>query len=318
MGYNRFSRNRRMHSRILWGFTLIELLVVLAIIGVLVALLLPAVQSARDSTRRLQCMNNLKQIGLALHNYHQSVGTFPMGGSKNNRKLDQDSYDQWSNWSAHAAILPSLEQSPMFNAINFDFAPEITDGVSHPMNATVNLAIVGVFLCPSDGRAGQQNTCSYHGSYGTTTNDNYPQTGGCTGLFTVEQAYGIPNCRDGTSATVAFAEALVGDGMGYGRIGHNFTDPSRYRGNVFMSATRGRPAGLADRRRLPGQGRRDGRPRRLRDRVPDDQLHRRPPRLAVGPGRDRVLDVQHHPDAQRPPVSVRRLPVQRHARLEHG
>ena len=76
----------------------------------------------------------------------------------------------------------------MFNAINFDFAPEITDGVSHPMNVTVNLAIVSMFLCPSDARAGQQNTCSYHGSYGTTTNDNYPQTGGCTGLFTVEQS----------------------------------------------------------------------------------------------------------------------------------
>ena len=78
--------------------------------------------------------NNLKQIGLALHNYHQAFGAFPMGGSKNNRKLNGDSYDQWSVWSAHAAILPGLEQTPMFNAINFDFAPEITDGVSHPMN----------------------------------------------------------------------------------------------------------------------------------------------------------------------------------------
>ena len=125
----------------------------------------------------------------------------------------------------------------MFNAFTFDFAPEITDGVSHPMNATVNLTVVGLFLCPSDARAGLQNTCSYHGSYGTTTNDNYPDTGGCTGLFTVQQSYAIPSCVDGTSNTVAFAEALVGDGMGYGRIGNNFTNPSRFRGNVFMSAT---------------------------------------------------------------------------------
>jgi prepilin-type N-terminal cleavage/methylation domain-containing protein/prepilin-type processing-associated H-X9-DG protein len=232
-----------MHSRLRCGFSLIEVLVVLAIIGVLVALLLPAVQAARDSARRLQCVNNLKQIGLALHNYHQRIGTFPMGGSRNNRKLTGDSYDQWCNWSAHAALLPNLDQIPMFNAINFDFAPETNDGVSHPMNATVNLAIVGVLLCPSDARAGQYNTCSYAGSYGTTTNDNYPQTGGCTGLFTVEQAFGISNCRDGTSATVAFSEALVGDGLGYGRIGHYFTDPSRYRGNVFMSATVSAPPG---------------------------------------------------------------------------
>ena len=103
-------------------------------------------------------------------------------------------------------VLPGLEHSPMFNAINFDFAPEITDGVSHPMNATVNLTVVAMFLCPSDARAGQQNSCSYQGSYGTTTNDNYPQTGGCTGLFTVQQSFGIPTCTDGTSGTVAFAE----------------------------------------------------------------------------------------------------------------
>jgi prepilin-type N-terminal cleavage/methylation domain-containing protein/prepilin-type processing-associated H-X9-DG protein len=243
MAYNMLPRNSAARLRISSGFTLIEVLVVLAIIGVLVALLLPGVQTARDAARRLQCTNNLKQIGLALHNYHQSFGAFPMGGSKNNRKLNGDSYDQWSNWGAPAALLPDLEQTPMFNAINFDFAPEITDGVSHPMNSTVNLSIVLTFLCPSDARAGQQNTCSYHGSYGTTTNDNYPQTGGCTGLFTVEQSFRISNCLDGSSATVAFSEALVGDGMGYGRIGHNFTNPSRYRGNVFMSATVPAPPG---------------------------------------------------------------------------
>ena len=188
------SKQLNTQSRTLSGFTLIELLVVLAIIGTLAGLLLPAVQSARDGARRLQCVNNLKQIGLALHNYHQSCGSFPMGGSKNNRKLNGDSYDQWSNWGAPAALLPDLEQTPMFNAINFDFAPEITDGISHPMNSTVNLSIVLTFLCPSDARAGQQNSCSYHGSYGTTTNDNYPQTGGCTGLFTVE--IGRASCRE--------------------------------------------------------------------------------------------------------------------------
>jgi prepilin-type N-terminal cleavage/methylation domain-containing protein/prepilin-type processing-associated H-X9-DG protein len=231
------------HSQMRKGVTLIELLTVIAIIAILFALLLPALQSGRDAARRLQCANNLKQIGLALHNYHQSVGAFPMGGSRNNRKLNGDSYDQWSNWSSLAAILPDVDQTPMFNAINFDFAPEITDGVSHPMNSTINLMVIRAFLCPSDAIAGEQNTCSYHGSYGTTTNDNYPQTGGCTGLFTVEQSIRIANCSDGASNTVAFAEALVGDGKGYGRIGHYTTDPSRYRGNVFMSATVPPPPG---------------------------------------------------------------------------
>src|SRR4051812_35818005 len=96
------------------AFTLIELLVVIAIIGILIGLLLPAVQMARDAARRTQCVNNLKQIGLALHNYHATIGSFPMGGSKNNRKMAQDTYDQWTVWSAHAALLPGLEQSAMF------------------------------------------------------------------------------------------------------------------------------------------------------------------------------------------------------------
>jgi prepilin-type N-terminal cleavage/methylation domain-containing protein/prepilin-type processing-associated H-X9-DG protein len=225
------------------GFTLIELLVVIAIIAVLIGLLLPAVQAARDAARRAQCVNNLKQIGLALHNYHSSVGTFPMGGSKNNRKMVPGFYDFWTVWSAHAALLPGLDQGPMFNAINFDFAPELQDGIVQPTNGTITLTVVHVFLCPSDPDAGQVNTNSYHGCYGTTTNDNYPQTGGCTGLFTVQQAYQIADCPDGTSATIAFSEALVGDGKGYGRTGNNTTNPSRYRGNTFQSASVPEPPG---------------------------------------------------------------------------
>jgi len=225
------------------GFTTIELLVVISIIGVLIALLLPAVQAARESARRAQCTNNLKQIGLALHNYLSAYGTFPMGGSKNNRMTTQGTYDQYDVWSAHAAMLAQLDQAPWFNAINFDFAPEIDDGIAHPMNQTVTLRVLGLFLCPSDSYAGVHVTNSYHGSYGTTTNQNYPQSGGCTGLFTVEAAAGIASCTDGTSTTIAFSEALVGDGRGAARIGNNTATPSRYRGNAYQGSSVPAPPG---------------------------------------------------------------------------
>src|SRR5271156_5073566 len=103
------------------GFTLIELLVVIAIIAVLIALLLPAVQAAREAARRSQCTNNLKQIGLALHNYHASQGSFPLatsvavgGGSAGTN------YQPWGTWSALALMLPYLEQQPLYAAANFN------------------------------------------------------------------------------------------------------------------------------------------------------------------------------------------------------
>src|SRR4051794_36397546 len=106
-----------MPSRTRRGFTLIELLVVIAIIAVLIALLLPAVQAAREAARRSQCINNMKQIGLGLHNYHSSNDTFPMGGSKGMRCMG--CYDPWESWSAQGCMLSYLEQQPLYNAINF-------------------------------------------------------------------------------------------------------------------------------------------------------------------------------------------------------
>ena len=109
------------------GFTLIELLVVIAIIAVLIGLLLPAVQAAREAARRIQCTNNLKQIGLALHNYHDTFGVFPPGGITGFKPRGRVLDDQiWANLckanllSWRALILPQMEQNPLYNGINFD------------------------------------------------------------------------------------------------------------------------------------------------------------------------------------------------------
>src|SRR6266478_6239401 len=124
------------------GFTLIELLVVIAIIAVLIALLLPAVQAAREAARRAQCVNNMKQIGIALHNYHTVQNTFPMGMSM----AWWASYGYFADW---------------------------TNSIADSKNSTIYLTRIGGFLCPSDGQAGIQNINSYFGSIGTTVANGF-------------------------------------------------------------------------------------------------------------------------------------------------
>ena len=126
------------------AFTLIELLVVLAIIGILLALLLPAVQMARESARKTQCQNNLRQIGLALHNYHDTYSCYPAGWIGVNvaaGTLDQAGLNGWA-WGSK--LLPMLDQAPLYNKIRFPLA--MTD----PGNADVRVAPLSVFRCPSD------------------------------------------------------------------------------------------------------------------------------------------------------------------------
>jgi prepilin-type N-terminal cleavage/methylation domain-containing protein/prepilin-type processing-associated H-X9-DG protein len=201
------------------GFTLIELLVVIAIIAVLIALLLPAVQSAREAARRAQCSNNLKQMGLAMHNYHTASNTFPPGGSANSA-YSAGYIVSWGTWSAQALMLGYMEQQPLYNAANFNWATAMSPAWN--INSTVTCSNVAVFLCPSDGMSpvptmNQQftgETNNYLASMGTTTNYSatWPGFLDTTGVFTQGyRSYGTQAITDGTSNTIAFGESLIGD-----------------------------------------------------------------------------------------------------------
>jgi prepilin-type N-terminal cleavage/methylation domain-containing protein/prepilin-type processing-associated H-X9-DG protein len=132
------------------AFTLIELLVVIAIIAVLIALLLPAVQAAREAARRTQCRNNLKQIGLALHNYHATYQVLPMGSYLG--PVSTGELNRATSWAL--AILPYMEQDPIYNAINFDHSLLCNrpgwGSPNHLTNTTIGRQYVESYLCPSD------------------------------------------------------------------------------------------------------------------------------------------------------------------------
>jgi len=214
------------------GFTLIELLVVIAIIAVLIALLLPAVQSAREAARRAQCTNNLKQLGLAVHNYHSTYNVLPAEemwmGATAGSGAGGGSWGWNASWPV--CLLPNIEQGPLYNAYNQSWTPD------WPPNSTVSNNALAALLCPSDNQKARPNhpwaPMNYTGNFGgpgpirvwsgifvtpftCSTSNQIPingwPVGTCWWGADSNLAYfGLEGVTDGSSNTALFSERLLG------------------------------------------------------------------------------------------------------------
>jgi prepilin-type N-terminal cleavage/methylation domain-containing protein/prepilin-type processing-associated H-X9-DG protein len=193
-----------------WAFTLIELLVVIAIIAVLTALLLPAVQQAREAARRTQCRNNLKQIGIALHAYHASLQVFPPG-----RLTNFPFPGDGRCWSAYAHLLPYLGENAMFNSINFSLNPEETATTSAvPENTTTFNRVLETMLCPTDLYTQKLQGDSGVHNYPLNSGNTYPVSPRnpwripITGIFFENSSVRIRDIVDGTAQTACVSETI--------------------------------------------------------------------------------------------------------------
>jgi prepilin-type N-terminal cleavage/methylation domain-containing protein/prepilin-type processing-associated H-X9-DG protein len=211
------------------GFTLVELLVVIAIIGILIALLLPAVQAAREAARRASCSNNLKQIGLALHNFHDSYREFPVGSPSKTCPGYQNIGAWQYRWGSLAMLTPYMEQFNVYKSLNLDVplyghggAPQRGPGYGvHPSNLVPVSQEIAFFYCPSDrqekvvppGAETDWAASNYMACWGRSA----PTARGTTifddadGLFNSRSAVRFADVTDGTSNTAAFSESLLPD-----------------------------------------------------------------------------------------------------------
>jgi prepilin-type N-terminal cleavage/methylation domain-containing protein/prepilin-type processing-associated H-X9-DG protein len=212
-----------------FGFTLVELLVVIAIIGVLIALLLPAVQAAREAARRMQCTDHLKQMGIALHNFHDAKGTLPNGSYNQTIKMGRIGYDYDPTWSVFSyfpvippqvLLLPYLESQTLYDSIAY----ETRDSDGKPFGVGLDdkpsayTSKPAIYSCPSDSGANTvlkngSNTYlagSYRNNWGDLpTERSFVKSRGLFGIGE-EDNFGFEGVSDGTSNTLAFSEAVVG------------------------------------------------------------------------------------------------------------
>ncbi len=192
------------------GFTLIELLVVIAIIAILIGLLLPAVQKVREAAARMKCSNNLKQIGLGMHNYESANQKFPPGFTSRPASLDGDGLGTGWGWAAY--LLPQMEQDNLFRQIN------LANDILHPGLTAVRTTVLPGFRCPSDtpingdtfqtvgpsGPLGAVAFANYAACGGTFEVTGFPDTN--TGAFLRNSAYRFADMTDGTSNTLFVTE----------------------------------------------------------------------------------------------------------------
>ncbi|QDV69414.1 hypothetical protein Poly24_31300 [Rosistilla carotiformis] len=205
------------------GFTLVELLVVIAIIGILVGLLLPAVQAAREAARRMQCSNNMKQLGLALHNYHDTYQCFPANAGVTLPRSPSIVNESWASWSGLASILPFIEQGPLYDQIDFsyNFDANIAGVAEH--SSVVRRVRIDAFVCPSDpGSSVAYNAdmapTSYCFSHGPAAARDLG-AGSEPGVFDKDFFCKFRDITDGTSNTLAMSEAKIGMDQGQWNTG---------------------------------------------------------------------------------------------------
>lgn len=227
---------RLRHSRRAPAFTLVELLVVIAIIGVLVALLLPAVQAAREAARRAQCMNNFKQIGLAMQNHHSAKGAFPSGINMWNgfgcATPATGPFQDYHGWGWATFILPYLEQANAYDQFDFDLPGQY----GAVKNIAAGQTFIEAYLCPSDDQSGELMNCCSHvpgpdlagtsaagvadstdwtcdGAWPKPDPPRNPVQQGANGVLFQRSEISTKHITDGTSNTLLVGE-VIGAGAG--------------------------------------------------------------------------------------------------------